>query len=136
MIKYCNMDKLWVRRRWFDFRQGHSYYLIFLLSLGNFILISHRLLIERIPILDEIMGNLGLFSILFIFLYIPIAIIIGIWHRKSQLRIDLDVTLRQNPLFAKMIRVLLDAQTGKASKKELEDFRKILKQIEDGKELN
>ena len=130
------MDKLWIRRRWFDFRQGHSYYLIFLLSLGNFILISHRLLIERIPILDEIMGNLGIFSVLFIFLYIPVAIIIGRWHRKSQLKIDLDVTLRQNPLFAKMIRVLLDAQTGKASKEELEDFRKILKQIEDGKELN
>ena len=130
------MDKLWIRRRWFDFRQGHSYYLIFLLSLGNFILISHRLLIERIPTLDEIMGNLGMFSILFIFLYIPVAIIIGRWHRKSQMKIDLDVTLRQNPLFAKMIRVLLDAQTGKASKEELEDFRKILKQIEDGKELN
>jgi uncharacterized protein YneF (UPF0154 family) len=106
------------------------------LSLGNFILISHRLLIERIPILDEIMGNLGIFSVLFIFLYIPVAIIIGRWHRKSQLKIDLDVTLRQNPLFAKMIRVLLDAQTGKASKEELEDFRKVLKQIEDGKELN
>ena len=59
----------------------------------------------------------------------------GIWHRKSQLKVDLDVTLRQNPLFAKMIRVLLDAQTGKASKEELEDFRKILKQIEDGKEI-
>ena len=130
------MDKLWVRRRWFDFRQGHSYSLIFLLSLGNFILISHRLLIERIPILDEIMGNLGIFSILFILLYIPIAIIIGIWPQTSPMQIDLDVTLRQNPLFAKMIRVLLDAQTGKASQEELEDFRKMLKQIEDGKGLN
>ena len=52
------------------------------------------------------------------------------------MKIDLDVTLRQNPLFAKMIRVLLDAQTGKASQEELEDFRKMLKQIEDGKSLN
>ena len=82
------------------------------------------------------MGNLGIFSIFFILLYIPIAIIIGIWHKKSQMKIDLDVTLRQNPLFAKMIRVLLDAQTGKASQEELEDFRKMLKQIEDGEGLS
>ena len=50
------------------------------------------------------------------------------------MRIDVDVALRHNPLFAKMIRVLLDVQTGKASQEEIDDFRKMLKQIEDGKE--
>jgi len=127
------MNENWMRRRWFDFRQGHSYYLIFVLSFGNFILIFHRLFIERIPALNEILGNLGIFVIIFVLLYIPIAIIIGTWHRKSQMKIDVDLALRQNPLFAKMIRMLLDAQTGKASQKEIEDFRNLLKQIEDGK---
>lgn len=130
------MDKNWVRRRWFDFRQGHSYYLIFALSFGNFILIFHRLLIERIPALNEILGNLGIFTMIFVLSYIPIAVAIGAWHRKSQMKIDVDVALRQNPLFAKMIRVLLDAQTGKASKEEIEEFRNLLKRIEDGKGQN
>lgn len=130
------MDKNWIRRRWFDFRQGHSYYLIFALSFGNFILIFHRLLIERIPALNEILGNLGIFTMIFVLSYIPIAVAIGAWHRKSQMKIDVDVALRQNPLFAKMIRVLLDAQTGKASKEEIEEFRKLLKRIEDGKGQN
>jgi len=127
------MDENWIKRRWFDFRQGHSYYLIFALSFGNFVLIFHRLFIERIPVLNEILGNLGIFVIIFVLLYIPIAIIIGTWHRKSQMKIDVDLALRQNPLFAKMIRMLLDTQTGKASQKEIEDFRNLLKQIEDGK---
>ena len=126
------MDKNWIRRRWFDFRQGHSYYLIFALSFGNFILIFHRLLIERIPALNEMLGNLGIFTMIFVLSYIPIAVVIGAWHRKSQMKIEVDVALRQNRLFAKMIRVLLDAQTGKASKEEIEEFRKVLKQIEDG----
>lgn len=130
------MDKNWIRRRWFDFRQGHSYYLIFALSFGNFILIFHRLLIERIPALNEILGNLGIFTMIFVLSYIPIAIVIGAWHRRSQMKIEVDVALRQNPLFAKMIRVLLDAQTGKATKEEIEEFRKLLKQIEDGKGQN
>ena len=126
------MDKNWIRRRWFDFRQGHSYYLIFALSFGNFILIFHRLLIERIPALNEVLGNLGIFTMIFVLSYIPIAVAIGAWHRKSQMKIEVDVALRQNRLFAKMIRVLLDAQTGKASKEEIEEFRKVLKQNEDG----
>ena len=130
------MDKNWIRRRWFDFRQGHSYYLIFALSFGNFILIFHRLLIERIPALNEVLGNLGIFTMIFVLSYIPIAVAIGAWHRKSQMKIDVDLALRQNPLFAKMIRVLLDAQTGKASKEEIEEFRKLLKKIEDGKGQN
>jgi uncharacterized protein YneF (UPF0154 family) len=127
------INKNWIQKRWFDFRQGHSYYLIFTLSFGNFVLIFHRLFIERIPELNEIFGNLGIFVIVFILIYIPVAIIIGVWHRRSQMKIDVDVALRQNPLFAKMIRVLLDVQTGKASQEEIENFRKMLKQIEDGK---
>ena len=73
---------------------------------------------------------------IFVLSYIPIAIVIGAWHRRSQMKIEVDVALRQNPLFAKMIRVLLDAQTGKATKEEIEEFRKLLKQIEDGKGQN
>ena len=130
------MNKIWFRRRWFDFRQGHSVYLIFALTFVNFVLIFHRLLIERIPILNEMFSSLWLFGIMFIIVYIPLSVAIGAWHRKSQLRIDSEVMLRQNPLWAKFFRLLIDIQLGKASEKEIESVRKLLRTIERGTEVS
>ncbi len=73
------LNKAWMSRRWFDFRLGHSTYLIFALSFGNFVLIFHRLFIERVPALNEIFSSLWIFVFVFILAYIPIAIIIGIF---------------------------------------------------------
>lgn len=125
--------KYWIRRRWFDFRQGHSYYLIFALSFANFILIFHRLLIERVEFLNEVFADLWVFFIVFIIIYIPVAIAIGAWHRKTQLKVEAEVTLLQNPLFAKMFRTMLDIQTGQIKKEEIEEMRNFLMKIEDGK---
>jgi len=119
------MNDSWMRRRWFDFRQGHGVYLIFALSFGNFILIFHRLLIERVEALDDVFPNLWIFAIVFILLYIPIAIGIGAWHRRTQVKVDTEVGMRQNPFFAKWFRMLIDIQTGKASKEEIESLRKL-----------
>jgi len=124
------MSNSWIRRRWYDFRQGHGIYLIFILSFANFILIFHRLLIERVEVLEEIFPNLWIFIIVFILLYIPIAIAVGAWHRRTQLKVDIEVAIRQNPIWAKMFRTLMDIQTGKASKEEIENTRKFLKSIE------
>jgi len=72
-----------MRGRWFDFRQGHSLYLIFALTFSNFILIFHRLLIERVPALEQIFSNLWMFIAVFVLAYIPVAILVGAWHRKK-----------------------------------------------------
>ena len=124
------MSTSFFRRRWYDFRQGHGIYLIFMLSFANFILIFHRLLIERVEVLEKIFPNLWIFIIVFVLLYIPIAILIGAWHRKTQLKVDIEVAVRQNPIWAKMFRTLIDIQTGNASKEEIESARKFLKSIE------
>jgi len=122
----------WFRRRWFDFRQGHGVYLIFVLTFANFVLIFHRLLIERVPVLDEFFPDLWAFVITFVLIYVPLAIAIGAWHRRTQLRIDTEVMLRQNPLWARMFGLFIDIQTGKASKEEIEKLRSLLKRIEVG----
>ncbi|MCA9827166.1 MAG: hypothetical protein KC444_02065 [Nitrosopumilus sp.] len=127
------MNQNWLRRRWFDFRQGHSVYLIFMLTFANFILIFHRLLIERIEFLNEIFSELWVFVIVFIVIYIPASIIIGAWHRKTQLSVEADVIIRQNPLLAKILRTLLETQTNTISKEEINEMRDLLKRIEDGK---
>ncbi len=127
------MNKDWFRRRWFDFRQGHSVYLIFVLTFANFILIFHRLLVERVEFLNKIFSELWIFVLFFIIIYIPLSIIIGAWHRKTQLRVEAEVALLQNPLWAKVFRTLLDVQTGDISKDEIEKMRNLLKKIEEGK---
>ena len=124
------MSQGWVRRRWWEFRAGHSVYLIFVLTFINFILIAYRLLIERIPMFQDIIPNLSMFVLLFLGFYIPTAIIIGYWHRKTQLKVETTLTMQQNPVFAKMIRTILDVQTGKASEKEIKEFREFLTKIE------
>jgi len=120
----------WGRRRWWEFRQGHSIYLIFMLTFVNFILISYRLLIERVTIFKELIPDLWIFALLFIVCYIPAATLIGFWHRRTQLRVETTIVNQQNPVLARMIRTLLDVQTGVASEDEIKEFRKMLEKIE------
>jgi hypothetical protein len=124
------MKESWARRRWWEFRQGHSIYLIFVLTFVNFILISYRLLIERVSIFKDLVPELWIFALLFILIYLPASTLIGFWHRRTQLRVETTLVQQQNPLLAKMIRTLLDVQTGKATKEEIEKFRKMLTKIE------
>ena len=124
----------WGRRRWWEFRQGHSIYLVFALTFINFILISYRLLIEKITIFKELIPDLWMFALIFLIVYVPAAILIGFWHRRTQLRVETTMIQQQNPVLATMIRTLLDVQTGKATKEEIDEFRKMLTKIERKKE--
>ncbi len=126
------MNITWFRRRWYDFRQGHGMYLVFAMTFTNFVLIFYRLLIEQIEFLEELITNLWIFVVIFLSVYIPVAILIGNWHRKTQMRIEHEQAMKQNPLMAKNFRVLLDLLEGKASTKEVEDLREFLKSIENG----
>ena len=129
------MSQGWVRRRWWEFRAGHSVYLIFVLTFINFILIAYRLLIEKIPMFQDLIPNLWIFVLLFLAFYIPTAIIIGFWHRKTQLKVETTLNMQENPVFAKMFRTMLDVQTGKANEKEIKEFREFLTKIENKLEL-
>ena len=124
------MKQGWIRRRWWEFRQGHSTYLIFLLTFMNFVLIAYRLLIERIPFIQELFPQLWIFVLTFVLVYIPLSIIIGNWHRRTQLRVETTINVLENPLLARMFRTMLDIQTGKASKEEIEKARELLLNIE------
>jgi len=127
------MRRRWIRRRWMDFRFGHSIYLIFALSFANFVLIFYRFLIERIEFLNEIFSSLWFFALIFILLYIPISILIGIWHRKTQVSVETELSMRHNLFLAKNFRILMDMIDGKATKEEVQNFRNLLIKIESGK---
>lgn len=124
------MSNAWFRRRWLDFRFGHTVYLIFALSFANFILIFHRLLIERVESLNEFFSSLWIFGVVFVLVYIPVSIGIGAWHRRTQIKVETEQQLLQNPFLARNFRMLVDIIEGKASKEEIEKFRNLLKRIE------
>ena len=124
------LPKNFVRKLWLDGRLGHSTYLMFFLIFTNFILIFYNFMLDGNEIFENTISNLWIFVIIFVISYITVSIIIGRWHRHNQVSIDQAVWYNQNPMWAKMIRSLLDAQTGKASEEELEEFRDLMLKIE------
>ena len=130
------MSSSWLRRRWFDFRLGHSVYLIFILSFSNFILIFHRLLIERVDFLDGFFSELWIFVLIFVVIYFPISIAVGAWHRKTQIKVENEQALLNNPFMARNFRMMIDIIEGKASKEEIEQFREFLTKIEKKSDSN
>ena len=90
------------------------------------------MLIERITILDEVFSELWMFVVIFILLYIPIAVLIGHWHNRTQLKIEIDRMVRANPFLGRIWRIIIEMQMGKASEDEVKDVLKFLKSIEEG----
>ena len=119
----------WARRRWLDFRQGHAVYLAFLMTFANFITIQYALLIREVPALESMFSNLWIFAVIFIVAYIPVAIIVGYWHRKSQWKIEQEAAFRENVIGARMWLFMLELIEGNVTEEEKKEVRNMLKQI-------
>jgi len=133
-LKY-KKDNSWFRRRWLDFRQGHSIYLIFIMTFANFITIQYKLLLDKIPSVDVITGgNIIGFAVVFVALYVPIGILIGYWHRKSQWRVEAEALFRENKIGATMWLFVIDLIDNKVTDQEKKEMRDMLLKITKGKE--
>ena len=119
-----------IRKFWFDGRNGTTNYFLLFLAMTNFILITYNFLIEDITIFNNLLSNMWIYAIIFLTLYFPISILIGRWHTNTQLHVDVSMKMNRDPIYAKMIRTLLDVQTGKASQEEIKEFRKEMEEIE------
>jgi hypothetical protein len=93
------LNNKYIRRRWLDFRNGHSIYLVFPLTLVNFILIVYNFAILKIPVLSTYL-NLPLFVLIFFLVYVPMAIIIGYWHRRNQYAVENEAMTQENWIMA------------------------------------
>ena len=128
------MKNNFFRIRWLDFRQGHSIYLAFLIYFADSILIQYALLIEKFPFIDSLLGaNIVGFAIIFIALYVPLAIIIGYWHRKSQWTVEVEALFKENKVGAMMWLFVIDLVEGKINEKEKKEMREMLLKITKGK---
>ncbi len=124
------MDGSWLKRRWFEFRSGHSMYLTFALTFVNFILIAYRLLVEQVPLLNTLFPNLWMFALLLLIIYFPLAVAVGHWHRTMQLPTESNIGFMASPLFAKVYRIQMQIMQGTANKEEVEEMMNLLKQVE------
>ena len=128
MSKYLKINQRFIRRRWLDFRNGHSIYLIFLLTFTNFILITYNFAIKQIPILGDTI-SLPLFIILFALFYIPVSMLIGYWHRKHQYSVENEALINQNWVWAWIMQYQVRLIKGKTTKKEDEFVMNYLNDI-------
>jgi len=122
----------WVRRRWLDFRNGHSIYLVFAMTFANFITIQYQLLIDQLPYLSDIFNSIWIFAILFILAYVPVSIVLGYWHRKSQWKVEQDALFRENKVGAIMWMYVIDLIEGKVSEEDRKLMRDALLRITRG----
>jgi hypothetical protein len=116
--------------RWLDFRHGQGIYLGFFIYFADTILIQYALLIEKFPFIDSLLGaNIVGFAIIFIALYVPIATIIGYWHRKSQWTVEVEALFKENKVGAIMWLFVIDLVEGKINEKEKKEMREMLLKI-------
>ena len=122
------LNNKFIRRRWLDFRNGHSIYLVFLLTLVNFILIVYNFAIIKIPTLSSFL-NLPLFILIFFLVYVPIAIIIGYWHKRNQYAVENEALLQENWIWAWIMQYEIRLIKGKTTSHEDEIVLNYLRNI-------
>lgn len=119
----------WMRRRWLDFRNGHSIYLIFLMTFANFVTIQYQLLLERVPTIHALHINIWMFALIFVAIYLPVGMIIGYWHRKNQFSVEAEALFNQNQIGATINLFIIDLIDGKVTEEEKVHMRKYLLKI-------
>jgi hypothetical protein len=119
----------WGRRRWLDFRYGHGTYLVFLMTFANFVTIQYGLLVNQVPFLKNLFESVWIFAIMYVIIYVPVAMIIGYWHRKTQWRVEQQALFKENEIGATMWLFVIDLIDGKVSEEEKEQMRGMLNTI-------
>jgi len=82
------------------FRLGYSYYIGFMLTVANFMMIVYYLVMERIPFLKQLFPHFAYFLVILAFLITPLGIALGYLHaRKTEaMAADGYISTRANPL--------------------------------------
>ena len=127
-------DSDWFRRRWLDFRNGHGIYLVFIMTFANFVTIQYSLLIDKIPGINSVFNNIWTFAIIFVAAYIPLGMVIGYWHRKSQWKVEQEAMFRQNVVIASLWQFIIKQIDGKVTEKETKDILEYLSKITTNKQ--
>jgi hypothetical protein len=102
------------------------------MTFANFITIQYALLIDRLPYWAGIFNSIWIFAIMFILFYVPLSIVLGYWHRKSQWKVEQDALFRENKVGAIMWMYVIDLIEGKVSEEDKKLMRESLLRITRG----
>lgn len=127
-----SVDNNFFRIRWLDFRNGHGIYLVFAMTFANFITIQYKLLIGQAPFLNNIFGNILVFTVVFLVIYVPISMVLGYWHRRNQIKVDSEALFRENKVGAIIWLYVIDLIDGKVQEEDRKEMREILMKISGG----
>jgi len=119
-----------IRKFWLEGRMGTTNYLMLFLAIINFVLITYNFLIEQNSTLGEIFSSMWIFVVIFLIFYVPISIMIGRWHTNTQISTEQVIRNLEDPILAKMFRILLDVQTERSSEEEIKEFKDWVSNIE------
>jgi hypothetical protein len=95
-----------VKRRWYDFRQGHGTYLSYFPSVANQLLVIFTFFVVTYLGFENNFWNLTGFVSLIVAIYVPSAIVIGYYHNKNQLPTDSKIAADKNPVTQDILRSL------------------------------
>jgi hypothetical protein len=102
------------------------------MTVAQFLIIQYRLLLNNIPIFHSV--PLWVFAIVFVAMYVPLAGIIGYWHRRTQYNVENQTHFERNPILATQTLFLIDLIDGNVTEEEKKQMRsyllKIMKQPE------
>ena len=96
------------------------------MTFANFITIQYQLLIDQLPYLEGIFNSIWIFAIMFILFYVPLSIVLGYWHRKSQWKVEQDALFRENKVGAIMWMYVIDLIEGNVSEEDKKLMREAL----------
>ncbi len=99
------------------------------MTFANFVTIQYSLLIDKIPALSSIFNNIWIFAIVIVAAYVPLGMIIGYWHRKSQWKVEQEAMFRENVVGARIWLFTIKLIEGKATEEEKRNMIDFLSTI-------
>jgi hypothetical protein len=99
------------------------------MTFANFVTIQYGLLIDQVPYLKSLFESIWIFAVVFVSAYVPVAIVIGYWHRKTQWRVEQQALFKENEIGATMWLFVIDLIDGKVSEEEKQQMREMLHKI-------
>jgi hypothetical protein len=99
------------------------------MTFANFVTIQYGLLIDQVPYLKSLFESIWIFAVVFVSAYVPVAIVIGYWHRKTQWRVEQQALFKENEIGATMWLFVIDLIDGKVSEEEKQQMRDMLHKI-------
>ncbi len=111
------------------FLRGHNSWFYFIFWLVNFTIIIYKLLLEDL-FMPEWM-RFSYFFILFVFIYVPISILVGKFDlKRGTFRGEVGVVLEVNPIWVQQFKnqeTIISEQ--KELREELEELKELLKNV-------